>query len=525
MTESMKQIIILVAVGLDILVVILAVVYFMRKMGADAKFKATQKLAEQIVTEAEKEAKVLKDGAILQAKEKMLEEKSKFERDCNERLSKISSTERRASDKESTITRKLEQVEKKEKDLVEKEKEVGKKEQKIAEKDQQLSITIDEQKQKLQQISGMTVDQAKKTLLSSLEDELKSDAAVLIRTVENETKEIADKKARQLILTAIQRCASEHTSEVTVSTVPIPSEEVKGKIIGREGRNIRALEAATGVTFIIDDTPESIVISGFDPLRREIGRVSLERLLADGRVHPARIEEVVAKTRKEIMEVVREAGKQAAMDVGVHGLHPELSAVLGRLHFRTSYGQNVLNHSKEVAWLAESIASELGLDASMIKRAALLHDVGKAVDHEIEGPHALIGAELAKKYRERPDVIAGIAVHHGEVPVQSIEAVIVQSADAISGARPGARRDTVEGYIKRLEKLEEIADSFPGVAKAFAMQAGREIRVIVQPEKIDDAGAVTLARNITKRIEDEVKYPGMIKVTVVRETRAVEYAT
>ena len=347
---------------------------------------------------------------------------------------------------------------------------------------------------------------------------------MLIRNMESEAKETAEKKARNIVLIAVQRCASEHTSEISVSSVQLPSEEVKGKIIGREGRNIRALEAATGVTFIIDDTPETIVISGFDPLRREIARVSLERLLADGRVHPARIEEVVSKTRKELMEFVKETGKQAALDVEVHGLHPELTTLLGRLHFRTSFGQNVLNHCKEVCWIAESLASELGCDPHLVKRAALLHDIGKAVDHEVEGPHALIGAELAKKYRERPEVYNAIGGHHGESGDQSLEAILVQSADAISGARPGARRDSIEGYIKRLEKLEEIADSFPGVSKAFAMQAGRELRVIVEPEDIDDNSALLLARNIAKRIEDEVKYPGMIKITVVRETRAIEYA-
>ncbi len=515
----------LIAVALiDVAAVIFVVFYLFRRMSSEGKIKSAQKMADQIILESEKESEVKQKTVILQAKEKILEEKSKFERDCNERMSKISSIERRAADKESLMARKLEQVEKKDKDLGEREKELSKKEQKISEKEQRLTLTLDEQKQKLQQISGMTAEQAKKELLTALEEDLKVDAAMLIRNMENEAKESGDKKARHIVLTALQRCASDHTSEVSVSSVQLPSEEVKGKIIGREGRNIRALEAATGVTFIIDDTPETIVISGFDPLRREIARVSLERLLADGRVHPARIEEVVAKTRKEILEFTKEAGKQAALDVGVHGLHPELTAILGRLHFRTSFGQNVLNHAKEVSWIAESIASELGFDTNLVKRAALLHDVGKAVDHEIEGPHALIGAELAKKYRERPEVVSAIAGHHGEVTDQSIEAVIVQAADAISGARPGARRDSIEGYIKRLEKLEEIADSFQGVSKAFAMQAGRELRVIVEPEGIDDNGALQLARNIAKRIEGEVKYPGMIKVTVVRETRAIEYA-
>ncbi len=511
----------------SIVVVVAALVvglYYFKKMNADTQIKSAQDEAERILQKAREEGKVAKQQAILEGKEELLKEKSKFERDINERMGKINGLERRAADKESSVTRKLEQVEKKDKELTDREKELSKKEQRIVEKETRLNVLLDEQKEKLQQISGMTADQAKKELLVALEDELKAESAMLVRNMEVEAKDIAERKARHVVLTAIQRCASEHTSEVSVSSVQLPSEEVKGKIIGREGRNIRALEAATGVTFIIDDTPETIVISGFDPLRREIARVSLERLLADGRVHPARIEEVVSKTRKELIEFVREAGKQAAMDVGVHGLHPELATILGRLHFRTSFGQNVLNHAKEVAWIAESLASELGFDTHLVKRAALLHDVGKAVDHEIEGPHALIGAELARKYRERPEVVAAIGGHHGEVHDQSIEAIIVQAADAISGARPGARRDSIEGYIKRLEKLEEIADSFPGVSKAFALQAGRELRVIVEPDDIDDNGALLLARNIAKRIESEVKYPGMIKVAVVRETRAIEYA-
>jgi ribonuclease Y len=375
-----------------------------------------------------------------------------------------------------------------------------------------------------EEISGLSAEQAKRMLLESLEGEVKQEAASLIRRIETETREIANKKARQIITLAIQKCATDQVSETTVSVVNLPNDEMKGRIIGREGRNIRALEAATGCNIIVDDTPEAVVLSCFDPLRREVARLALERLISDGRIHPARIEEVVAKAEKQLEDAVRESGEQTAFDLGIHELHPESIKLLGRLKYRTSYGQNVLTHSVEVAHLCETMASELGVDPQLAKRAGLLHDIGKAVSYEMEGTHALIGAEIAKKHNEPPAIVHAIAAHHGEEEFRTIIAVIVQAADAVSAARPGARRETLESYVKRLEKLEEIASSFEGVEKSYAIQAGREIRIIVEPNQLNDNECSKLARDVTKRIESELEYPGQIKITVLRETRVIEFA-
>jgi ribonucrease Y len=513
-----------VIIGVIAISISFLVGYFSRKISSESRIASAKKLAEEIIREAEKEAGVKRESALLDAKEKMLDARTKFEREANERKSKLDGLERRLNDRETTLNRRMETFDKKDREFIDKEKDLANRERKLSEKERQLSLALEEQKRKLEQVSGLTVEQAKKLLLTTLESEIRGEAAMLIRNIENEARETAEKKAREIITLAIQKTASDHTAETTVSVVELPNEETKGRIIGREGRNIRALESATGVTLIVDDTPEAVVLSSFDPIRREIAKVALERLISDGRIHPARIEEVVEKVKHEIAETIHEAGKQTTFDTGVHDLHPELVNLLGRLKFRSSYGQNVLQHSKEVAWLAGVMCSELGLDPASCKRAGLLHDIGKAVDHEVEGPHANIGAELARKYNEKPAIISGILGHHGEVDQQTIESIIVQAADAISSSRPGARRETLEGYVKRLEKLEEIADSFSGVAKAYALQAGREIRVMVEPEQVNDIGSAKLARDISKQIEKELQYPGQIKVTVVREIRAVEYA-
>jgi ribonuclease Y len=422
------------------------------------------------------------------------------------------------------LEKKIESVERRERSLVEKENQYDRRIQEAEVRAEELKRLRAEAQRRCEEISGLTVEQAKAMLLESLEEVVRQDSAALVRRVETETKEIANKKARQIITLAIQKCATDQVSETTVSVVNLPNDEMKGRIIGREGRNIRALEAATGVNIIIDDTPEAVVLSCFDPLRREIARQTLERLLSDGRIHPGRIEEVAAKVEKEVNDNIRETGERVAFDVGIPGLHPELIKLLGRLKYRTSYGQNVLGHTQEVVHLMETMASEVGVDAQIAKRAGLLHDIGKAVSYEMEGTHALIGAELAKKYNEPPAVVHAVAAHHWEDEPRTVIAVLLQAADAISAARPGARRETLESYVKRLESLEQIAQSYDGVNKAYAMQAGREIRVIVEPAALNDNDCAKLARDITKRIESEIEYPGQIKVTVCREMRVTEYA-
>ena len=518
MTTIIISVIVAVVVALLIAVPLTCKLAVENKAKKDAEVVGTaEDRARSIIDEALKTAETKKREALLEVKEESLRTKNELEKETKERRSELQKYERRVLSKEESVDKKADAVEKREAECTAKVAELQKREKKVDELEQKGV-------QELERISGLTSDQAKDELLRSVEDDVKVDVARLYKELESRAKEDAGKKAKEYVVNAIQKCAVDHVSETTISVVQLPSDEMKGRIIGREGRNIRTLETLTGVDLIIDDTPEAVVLSAFDPIRREIARVALEKLIVDGRIHPARIEEMVEKAQKEVEAQIREDGENAAMDVGVHGIHPELLKLLGRMKFRTSYGQNALKHSIEVAQLSGLLAGEIGADVRMAKRAGLLHDIGKSIDHEVEGSHIQIGVDLCKKYKESAIVINTVASHHGDVEPESLVACIVQAADAISAARPGARRETLETYTNRLKQLEDITNEFKGVDKSFAIQAGREIRVMVIPEQVNDADMVLLARDISKQIEAELEYPGQIKVNVIRESRAVDYA-
>ncbi len=491
--------------------------YIFRKTVGERAIGSAEQKAKNLILDAENRSETIRKEITIEAKEEAHRIRGDVEREVRERRAEISKAERRLIQKEEAIDRKTDNLEKREEGLV-------KKEQRLQERAQELESFITKQIEELERISGYSVEEAKQLLLSNVEKEIRYEASVMIKDIESKAKEEADKKAKEIITGAIQRCAADHVAESTVSVVALPNDDMKGRIIGREGRNIRAIETLTGVDLIIDDTPEAVILSGFDPVRREIARIALEKLIVDGRIHPARIEEMVEKAEKEVNNIIKEEGEQATFEVGIHNLHPELIKLLGRLKYRTSYGQNVLKHSIEVAHLAGLMAGELGLDVKLAKRAGLLHDIGKALDHEVEGTHVDIGIDVLRKYKESEAVINGMAAHHGDYEAKSFEAVLITAADALSAARPGARRETLESYIKRLQTLEEIANTTPGVEKSFAIQAGREIRILAKPEEMNDEEIVFLAREISKKIESELEYPGQIKVNVIRETRAIEYA-
>jgi ribonuclease Y len=501
-----------------------AIAYWVKGKIMSQKIKAAEGEASRIVEDSERKAERVLKEADLEVKDRLFKMKSEFDIETKETRSELKKRETRLMQKEENIDRKAEQSERRDQELSRKEKHLKKRVGKQERKELEVEELIEAQKLQLEKISGLTVDQAKELLIRAMENEARYEAVKLIKKIENETKEHADRKAKKILATAIQRYAGDFVADRTVSVVQLPNDEMKGRIIGREGRNIRALEAATGIDLIIDDTPEAVILSGFNPVRREVARISLMRLISDGRIHPARIEDIVKKVGQEVDVAIKEAGEQAGFDLGVHGIHNELVKYIGRLKFRTSYAQNVLQHSVEVGFLSGIMAAELGLNVKMARRMGLLHDIGKAVDHEVEGPHAVIGSRLAKKYSESPKVVHAIAAHHEDVPPNSVYALLVQAADGLSGARPGARKELLENYIKRIEDLENIANSFQGVDNTYAIQAGRELRVIVESGSISDDDSILLSRDIAKRIEESLTFPGQIKVTVIRETRAVEYA-
>ncbi len=516
---TVEQIIILaisvIAVAVGIFAFRFGISY--RKKIAEHHIGSAEQESTKIVDEAKKIAESKKREALVEAKEEIHKNRLEFDKEVKERRKDIQRQEGRLQQKEENLDKKVQSLESKEENLSNKLKDM----QRIKEEAEELKVR---QLEELERISGLTIDDAKEYLLKNIENEVKHEAAIMIKEIENKAKEEAENKAKDIISSAIQKCAADHVTETTVSVVPLPNDEMKGRIIGREGRNIRTLETLTGIDLIIDDTPEAVILSGFDPIRREVARVALEKLIVDGRIHPARIEETVERAKKEVENTIRQEGEQATFETGVYGLHPEIIKMLGKLKFRTSYGQNVLKHSIEVSQLAGIMAGELGIDITVAKRAGLLHDIGKAVDHEVEGSHVTIGADIAKKFKESQDVIHAIMAHHGDVEANTVLACLVQASDTISAARPGARRETLETYVKRLEKLEEIANSFSGVDRSFAIQAGREIRIMVKPEDVNDIESVVMARDIVKRIENELEYPGQIKVNVIRELRSIEYA-
>jgi ribonuclease Y len=521
-TVMSNVVMIVIAAGVAVLAFLLG--WFISRRISEMKLGKADDLAKKIIQEAEKEAEIKKKESILEARDEWYKAKVNFEKELQIKKSELGRLEKRFAEREANLDRKVDILSKKEREIQNRDKVLYAREKAVRSKGDQLDRLIADQNKQLEKIAQMTAEEAKKLLMENLEAQARQEAAQLIKEIKEEAEQTAEKEAKNIIISAVQRCAADHTVESTVSVVNLPNDEMKGRIIGREGRNIRSFETATGIDVIVDDTPEAVILSGYDPIRREVARMALEKLIMDGRIHPARIEEVVSKAEKEMEVIIRETGEQACFDVGIHGIHPELVKLLGKLQYRTSYGQNVLQHSEEVAFLAGLMAAELDMDSNVAKRAGLLHDIGKAVDRETEGTHTQIGYNVAQKYGENPIVLNAIASHHEDVISESLYSVLVQAADAISGARPGARRETLEGYIKRLEKLEELADSFRGVAKSYAIQAGREIRVIVEHERIDDVGANELANEMAKKIEAELEYPGQIKVTVIRETRAVEYA-
>ena len=506
-----------IIIGVVALLAGLAAGYVYRKNIAEKKIGRAEETVVKLIEDAQKKAEAIRKETVLEAKEEVHKLRNEFDKETKERRNEQAKLERRLLQREESLDKKNDAVEQKEQQLDRKLKDISKTKEDI-------SKLRDQQIEQLERIADLTSDQAKGLLLEKVESEARHDMAVMLRDIEFKAKDEAEKKARNILSLAIQRCAADHVAETTISVVALPNDEMKGRIIGREGRNIRALETATGIDLIIDDTPEAVILSGFDPVRREVARVALEKLIIDGRIHPARIEEMVNKAKKEVDNQIREAGDAAVFDVGIHSLHPELVKLLGRLRYRTSYGQNVLKHSLEVAHLAAIMAEEIGANAKLAKRAGLLHDIGKAVDHEMEGSHAQLGADLAAKYKENADVVNAIAAHHQDVEAKTVEAVLVQASDAVSAARPGARRESLDNYVKRLEALEEIANSFNGVEKSYAVQAGREVRIIVRPEDVDEVGTTLMARDIVKKIEKDLDYPGQIKVNVIRETRAVDYA-